>query len=61
MTIGTDKVPKLKELILDAKAWMARGVWNPDEIFLHLNRDYRHIHYATIRKAIHIAKSEIFA
>ena len=52
--------PKLKELILDAKAWMARGVWNPDEIFLHLNRDYRHIHYATIRKAIHIAKSEIY-
>lgn len=51
---------RLADLILDAKAWMARGVWNPDEIFLALSRDHRNIHYATIRKAIHVAKSEIY-
>jgi hypothetical protein len=51
---------KLKDLVLDAKAWMSRGVWNPDEIFLHINRDRRNVHYATIRHAIHVAKSEIY-
>ena len=52
---------KMTALVLEAKAWMARGVWNPDEIFLYLNRDNRYVHYATIRKAIHIAKSEIYS
>ena len=52
--------PRLPDLILDAKAWLARGVWNPDEIFLILSRDNRNIHYNTIRRAIHIAKSEIY-
>ena len=51
---------RMKELVLDAKAWMARGVWNPDEVFLHLGRDNRHVHYATLRKAIHIAKTELY-
>lgn len=51
---------KLADLIVEAKAYMARGVWNPDEVFLHLGRDHRNIHYATLRKAIHVAKSEIF-
>lgn len=50
---------KLDDLILDAKAWLARGVWNPDEIFLHIHRGNRNVHYATIRKAIHIAKTEL--
>lgn len=54
------KETRMPDLILDAKAWMSRGVWNPDEIFLHLGRDYRYVHYATLRKAIHIAKSEIY-
>lgn len=52
---------RMKELVLDAKAWLARGVWNPDEIYLYLERDNRHVHYATLRKAIHIAKSEIYS
>lgn len=51
---------KLADLILYAKAYLARGVWNQDEIFLHLTRDHRQVHYATIRKAIHVAKSEIY-
>lgn len=51
---------KLVDLIIEAKAWLARGVWNPNEIFIHLNRDHRNVHYATIRKAIHVAKSEIY-
>lgn len=50
---------KLEDLILDAKAWLTRGVWNPDEIFLHIHRAHRNVHYATIRKAIHIAKTEL--
>lgn len=47
----------LDYLILEAKQWLARGVWNPDEIFLHIHRDHRNVHYATIRKAIHLAKT----
>ena len=50
----------LDDLVLDAKVWLARGVWNPDELFLHMNRENRYVHYSTIRRAIHRAKSEIY-
>ena len=50
----------LSDLILAAKACMAGGVWNPDEIYICLSRDHRNVHYATIRKAIHIAKTELY-
>lgn len=50
----------LDRLVLEAKAWLARGVWEPDEIFRHLSHDFRNVHYNTIRRAVHIAKSEIF-
>lgn len=50
----------MADLIIDAKAWMARGVWDKDVLFVLLSRDHR-VHYATVRKAIHIAKTEIYS
>jgi hypothetical protein len=52
---------RLSDLILDAKVWMARGVWEPDELFYRVQMDNKYTHYATIRKAIHLAKTEIYA
>ena len=52
---------KLTQLIKEAKGHLGNGVWNPDELFLILQRDYRGVHYNTIRRAIHIAKTENFA
>jgi len=49
----------LQRVIRATKTLLDRGVWEPETLFDHLNRQYRHLHYATIRKAIHLAKSEI--
>ncbi len=51
----------LSQLIKEAKGHLSNGLWNPDELFLVLSRDRRGVHYNTIRRAIHIAKSENFA
>lgn len=52
------KDKRLADLVLDAKVWLARGVWEPDELFYKVQMDNKYIHYATIRKAIHIAKTD---
>ena len=52
---------KLKKLISDAKGLLAQGVWAPEDMYKSLSSKNRYVHYATIRKAIHIAKSEIYS
>lgn len=48
---------KLEDLISLVKQCLAEGMWNPDDIHLHISEMRLGIHYSTIRKAIHLAKS----
>lgn len=54
------KANKLTEVVREVKTLLDRGVWVPDILFAQLTQRYRRLHYATIRKAIHIAKTEIY-
>lgn len=51
---------RVSDLVKEVKDLLARGVWQPHVLFLELNRRYRRLHYSTINKAIHIAKTEIY-
>ena len=50
----------LSQLIKEARGHLNNGIWAPDELFLVLSREHRGVHYNTIRRAIHIAKTEIY-
>lgn len=52
---------RLQQLIKEAKGHLNNGIWSPDELFLVLSREHRGVHYNTIRRAIHIAKSDHYA
>lgn len=45
------------ELILEAKQWLARGVWDTTHLFNLMARPSRRVHYSRIRNAIHKAKT----
>lgn len=51
----------LSQLIKEARGHLNNGIWSPDELFLVLSREHRGVHYNTIRRAIHIAKSDHYA
>ena len=50
------------KLIRRAVFWIKNhNVWNQDELFLTLQREFRHAHYSVVRDAIHTAKIQMQA
>lgn len=48
----------LQALIKQVEDYLELGVYDPEELFDYVYPVNRPIHYATVRKAIHIAKTK---